>query len=52
MPERRVDSDRRGTWTSNEIYEKLREKREEVEEERRRGGRRATDHGPDHSHAA
>ena len=52
MPERRIDSDRRGTWTSNDIYQKLREKREEVEEERRRGGRRATDHGPDHSHAA
>ena len=52
MPERRVDSDRRGTWTSNDIYQKLREKREEVETERRRGGRRATDHGPDQSHAA
>ena len=52
MPDRRFHSDRRGTWTSNHLYEKLREKREEVETERRRGGRRATDHGPDQSHAA
>lgn len=52
MPERRFHSDRRATWTSNDIYRKLREKREEVEAERRRGGRRASDHGPDQSHAA
>jgi DNA-binding response OmpR family regulator len=38
-------SDRRSgaQWTSNDIYQKLREKREEVECERRRFGRRATD---------
>lgn len=52
MPERRFHSERRDAWTSNDIYRKLREKREEVESERRRGGRRATDHGPDRSHAA
>ena len=54
MPERR-HSDRRqsSSWTSNDIYQKLREKREEMEFERRREGRRATDrdHGPS-SHAA
>jgi DNA-binding response OmpR family regulator len=52
MPERRLRLDRRqSSWTSNDIYQKLREKREEVEFERRRFGRRATDH--DHgSHAA
>jgi DNA-binding NarL/FixJ family response regulator len=44
MPERRSHSDRRQSeWTSNHIYQKLREKREEVEFERRRFGRRATD---------
>jgi DNA-binding response OmpR family regulator len=54
MPERRLRSDRRqSSWTPNDIYQKLREKREEVELERRRFGRRATDrdHGPS-SHAA
>ena len=54
MPERRFRSDRRESeWTSNDIYQKLREKREKVEFERRRFGRRATDrdHGPS-SHAA
>ena len=54
MPERRVRIDRRqSSWTPNDIYQKLREKREEVESERRRFGRRATDrdHGPS-SHAA
>ena len=40
----RRQSDRRASqWTSNDIYQKLREKREEVECERRRFGRRATD---------
>jgi len=44
MPDRRFRSDRRQSqWTSNDIYQKLREKREEVEFERRRFGRRATD---------
>ena len=52
MPERRFHDDRREGWTPNDIYEKLREKREEVEAERRRAGRRATDYGPDHSNAA
>jgi CheY-like chemotaxis protein len=52
MRERRVDTDRREGWTSNDIYQKLREKREEVEADRRRGGRRATDHGPQQSNAA
>jgi DNA-binding NarL/FixJ family response regulator len=54
MANRRLDSDRRQSqWTSNDIYQKLREKREEVEFERRRFGRRATDRdrGPS-SHAA
>jgi DNA-binding NarL/FixJ family response regulator len=54
MPERRLRIDRRqSSWTSNDIYQKLREKREEMELERRRFGRRATDrdHGPS-SHAA
>ena len=54
MPERRFRIDRRqSSWTPNDIYQKLREKREEVESERRRFGRRATDrgHGPS-SHAA
>jgi len=37
------DDRRRAQWTSNDIYQKLREKREEVEFERRRFGRRATD---------
>ena len=54
MPERR-HSDRRqsSSWTSNDIYQKLREKHEEMEFERRRVGRRATDRdrGPS-SHAA
>lgn len=44
MPDRRFHSDRRQSqWTSNDIYQKLREKREQVEFERRRFGRRATD---------
>jgi len=54
IADRRFHPDRRGAqWTSNDIYRKLREKREEVEFERRRFGRRATDrdHGPS-SHAA
>ena len=53
MAERRFSDRRQSQWTSNDIYQKLREKREEVEFERRRFGRRATDrdHGPT-SHAA
>jgi DNA-binding response OmpR family regulator len=46
LAERRFHSDRRRSqWTSNDIYQKLREKREQVEFERRRFGRRATDRG-------
>jgi DNA-binding response OmpR family regulator len=54
MPERRVQADRRqSSWTANDIYAKLREKREAMEFERRCFGRRSTDrdHGPS-SHAA
>jgi DNA-binding NarL/FixJ family response regulator len=53
MADRRYSDRRQSQWTSNDIYQKLREKREEVEFERRRFGRRATDrdHGPS-SHAA
>ena len=44
IADRRFHPDRRlAQWTSNDIYQKLREKREEVEFERRRIGRRATD---------
>jgi DNA-binding response OmpR family regulator len=44
MMDRRLRVDRRqSSWTSNDIYRKLREKREEMEFERRRFGRRATD---------
>jgi hypothetical protein len=53
MPERRHSDRRQSTWTSNDIYQKLREKREAVEFERRRFGRRATDRDQDpSSHAA
>jgi CheY-like chemotaxis protein len=54
LPERRFHNERRRpSWTSDDIYRKLREKREEVERERRQRGRRASDsdHGPS-SHAA
>jgi DNA-binding response OmpR family regulator len=44
IADRRLHPDRRRVqWTSNDIYQKLREKREEMEFERRRFGRRATD---------
>jgi DNA-binding response OmpR family regulator len=52
MPERRFHSDRRELWLSNDVYTKLREKREAVEFERRRAGRRATDTDPNRSQAA
>lgn len=46
IAERRFHSDRRRSqWTSNHIYQKLREKHEEMEIERRRFGRRGTDRG-------
>ena len=41
--DRRQSDRRQSQWTSNDIYQKLREKREEMEVERRRVGRRATD---------
>ena len=53
--ERRFQSDRRQTWTANELYSRLRSKREEIENERRHGGgRRSTDEqpAPSHDHAA
>jgi DNA-binding NarL/FixJ family response regulator len=50
MEDRRSRERRQPSWSANDIYAKLREKREAVESERRRGGRRATD--PDHYHAA
>jgi DNA-binding NarL/FixJ family response regulator len=50
MEDRRSLDRRQPSWSANDIYAKLREKREAVEFERRRGGRRATD--PDHYHAA
>jgi DNA-binding NarL/FixJ family response regulator len=54
ITDRRYSDRRQSSWTSNDIYLKLREKREEVEFERRRFGRRASDrdHGPRSSHAA
>lgn len=45
IADRRQSDRRTSQWTSNDIYQKLREKREEVEFERRRFGRRATDRG-------
>jgi len=51
-PERRQHGDRRLGWTTNEVYAKLRQKREAVELERRQGSRRVADHDPNHSHAA
>jgi len=43
IADRRQSDRRTSQWTSNDIYQKLREKREAVEFERRRFGRRATD---------
>ena len=48
--DRRSSDRRQSSWSANDIYTKLREKREAVEFERRHGGRRSTD--PDHYHAA
>ena len=50
MQDRRSSDRRQPSWSANDIYTKLREKREAVEFERRHGGRRSTD--PDHYHAA
>ena len=52
--ERRYQSDRRQSWTADELYSRLRSKREEIESERRSRGRRASDHEPvpSHDHAA
>jgi response regulator RpfG family c-di-GMP phosphodiesterase len=48
--DRRQHDRRQPSWSADDIYMKLREKREAVEFERRRAGRRATD--PDQYHAA
>ena len=52
--ERRLKSERRQSWTADELYNKLRSKREEIESERRRVGRRASDlhSAPTRDHAA
>jgi len=50
IDDRRQHDRRQSSWSANDIYTKLREKREAVEFERRRAGRRATD--PDQYHAA
>jgi hypothetical protein len=44
--ERRFHGDRRDVWSSNELYSRLRAKREEIENERRRAPRRASDLNP------
>ena len=44
--ERRFKSDRRQSWSADELYNRLRAKREEIESERRHGGRRASDLQP------
>jgi DNA-binding NarL/FixJ family response regulator len=50
IDDRRQHDRRQSSWSADDIYIKLREKREAVEFERRRAGRRATD--PDQYHAA
>jgi hypothetical protein len=50
--ERRSQNDRRDTWTADELYSRLRTKREEIESERRHRGRRASDINPSQDHAA
>jgi hypothetical protein len=52
--ERRFTNERRQSWSSDELYNRLRAKREEIENERRHGGRRATDQhpAPTRNHAA
>ena len=50
IDDRRQHDRRQSSWSADDIYRKLREKREAVEFERRRAGRRATD--PDQYHAA
>jgi DNA-binding NarL/FixJ family response regulator len=50
IDDRRQYDRRQPSWSADDIYTKLREKREAVESERRRAGRRATD--PDQYHAA
>jgi len=50
--ERRFQSDRRQTWSADELYSRLAAKREEIESERRLGGRRASDLTPSRDHAA
>lgn len=48
--ERRFQSDRRQSWSANELYSRLRSKREEIENERRRGERRTADREPRSTH--
>ena len=52
--ERRFHTERRHSWSADELYSRLRSKREEIENERRHGGRRATDFHPEptRNHAA
>jgi hypothetical protein len=52
--ERRFKNERRQSWSADELYNRLRAKREEIENERRHGGRRATDvlPAPSRDHAA
>ena len=47
---RRLRGDRRQSSRLSDLYERLRDKREQIEQERRRLRRRATDDG--HTHAA
>lgn len=47
---RRLGADRRHSSRVTDLYERLRDKREQIEQERRRLRRRATDEG--HTHAA
>ena len=47
---RRLHQDRRRAPRPNDVYQRLRDKREQIEQDRRRLQRRATDHG--HTHAA
>ncbi len=50
--ERRSQTDRRDAWTADELYSRIRTKREEIESERRHRGRRASDINPSQDHAA
>jgi len=41
--ERRERNDRRGVASANDLYERLKEKRDQIESDRRKGPRRQTD---------